>query len=45
MRRKKFQRDRPLEPDILGPVNDAHAAAPDFLDDPVLSGDKVRRCT
>jgi len=37
--RQEFQGDRTLELDVLGLVDDAHAAVADFLDDPILAGD------
>jgi hypothetical protein len=34
--RQELQRDGALEPQILGPVDDAHAAGTECLDDPVM---------
>ena len=34
--REKFQRDEASEPGVLGLVDDTHAAAAEFLDDPVV---------
>ena len=34
---EELERDRALEPGVLGPVDDAHAAAAEFLDDPVMA--------
>ena len=36
-RRQELQRDLPAEPDVLGAVDDAHAAAAQPLDDPIMA--------
>src|SRR5947209_17380339 len=35
--RQKLQRHPPMQPDVLGPVNDAHAAAAELLDNAVVT--------
>jgi hypothetical protein len=50
VRREKLQGDTPLELEILGLVDDPHAAPADLLDDSILSynevvlGDHGKRC-
>ena len=36
LRRQELQRDVPAEPQVLGPVDDAHAAAAELFDDAVV---------
>ena len=41
--RKELQGHEPFEFDVLGPIDDAHPALADLLDDPVLAGDEAAR--
>ena len=44
LRRQELQGNRPVELDVLGLIDDTHAAPPDLLEDPVLSrGHRSRR--
>ena len=43
VRRQELQGDRSPELDVLGPIDDPHAAVTDFVDDLVFSGDETAR--
>jgi hypothetical protein len=45
-RREKFQRDRMAKPQVIGLIDDTHAAASKLTDDPIAvrQHDAVRQC-